>query len=462
MRWPNQKLIGVFHAAAEPSVKHLRCSVPDIVADMNQPLLQAQQPLTGVLHLPPDKSIAHRLALFAALSDGPCTIANFPESADPQSTLSCLRQLGVSVHRTLESEVTIVGQGLYGLQPPASPIDCGNSGTTMRLLCGILAGQEFPSTLTGDDSLRMRPMERIERPLRMMGADISLEDGHAPIAVRPVHGLKGITYAPPVASAQVKSCILLAGLYASGSTTVAESVPSRDHTERLLGLSTHHTEVASTATVEGGKRIKAFSARVPADFSAAAFFLVAASIVPGSEIHLPNVGLNPSRTGLIEVLRQMGASIDIAHYDNSGSEPVGDIICRSADLHAPAIDSRSIPNIIDELPIIAVAALCAKGRTEVRGASELRVKECDRIDAMVRNLRALGAAVEEFRSGFAITGGHPLRGTEVDSFGDHRIAMAMGVAGLICEGITTVRHADCVAVSFPGFWDSLVSVQGMI
>ncbi len=417
------------------------------------------QPLVGELRLPADKSIAHRLALFAAIADGPCTVDNYPASADPQSTLSCLRKLGVAIRRSAKTDLTIDGRGLHGLQAPSAPIDCGNSGTTMRLLSGILAGQRFSSTLTGDVSLNTRPMRRIADPLRLMGADISLMDGHAPITIRTRQELHGITYPLPVPSAQVKSCVLLAGLFASGTTTVIETLPSRDHTERLLDLTVQRENGRTAVMVESGRSIKPFAARVPADFSAAAFFLVAGSIVPGSDLYLPGVGINPSRTALLRVLRQMGAAIEVTHYTEAAPEPLADIRVRAAELRAPAITAGIIPNIIDEIPILAVAALRATGRTEIRNASELRVKECDRIDAIVRNLRALGAPVEEFPDGFAITGGSLLAGSTVDSFGDHRIAMAMGVAGLICPGVTTIRHANCVQVSFPGFWQSLDSVQ---
>ena len=411
--------------------------------------------LLGAVDLPADKSIAIRSALMAALSDGTSQIVNYPDSADPQSALSCLRQLGISIEKDENDILIVEGVGLDGLKAPAEPIDCGNSGTTMRLISGILAGQSFDSVLTGDASLNSRPMKRIANPLRTMGASVKLTDGLPPIHLKGNQPLKGITYELPMASAQVKSCVLLAGLYADGETTVVESKPSRDHTERMLGLSTVQMGEKRHISITKGRRIPAGTWAVPRDFSAAAFFLVAGAIIPHSEVRMNGVGINTSRSALLDVLRAMGANIFIENERTHAGEPIADLIIRSSILRGVKIAGDVIPVLIDEIPILTVAAAFAKGHTEIREAEELRVKETDRIDAMVKNMTALGAEVEEFQDGLAITGGKPLTGTEVLSFDDHRIAMAMGVAGLRAAGETCIKDAECASVSFPGFWDQL-------
>jgi 3-phosphoshikimate 1-carboxyvinyltransferase len=410
--------------------------------------------------LPADKSIAHRSALLAALGSGTSRIENFPDSADPQSTLDCIRTLGIAATRGEDGVLEVEGRGLNGLRPPSEPLDCGNSGTTMRLLSGVLAGQKFGSVLTGDESLRQRPMERIADPLKAMGARISLMEGHAPIRIRVARdGLEGIEYRLPVASAQVKSCVLLAGLFAQGRTTVIEPTPSRDHTERMLGLRVDEVGGVRELIVEEGHTIPATTWTVPGDFSAAAFFLVAGTLVPNSELTMTGVGLNPSRNALLEVLDDMGADITIDDERVEGAEPVGDITVRTARLSGTEVAGRLIPNLIDEIPIIAVAAACAEGTTEIRDAQELRVKETDRLHAMAENLKALGAEVTEREDGLVIEGNGPnLLGTTVRSYDDHRVAMAMGVAGLVAHGTTTVNDAECARVSFPGFWDELETV----
>lgn len=415
--------------------------------------------LNGTVVVPADKSVAHRAALFAALSTGRNTIRNFPSSADPQSTLSCLKQLGVSIRAKPHGLVEIDGVGKSGLKCPAEPLDCGNSGTTMRLLAGILAGMPFASSLTGDASLSQRPMERIARPLRAMGARVSLHDGKPPIRIEPVPSLSGISYALPVPSAQVKSCVLLAGLWAEETTTVVETIPSRDHTERMLKLKVELKQ--DGRHIHSGRNVRPVGsdATLPGDFSSAAFFLVAGSIVKDAHIDLPGVGLNPTRTGLLDALRSMGANIGLSNQRMSAGEPVGDITVRSAELKAIHLTGDQIPGLIDEVPILAVAATCANGRSTIRGAGELRVKECDRIAATVRTLRMLGADIEEFEDGLAVTGGFPLAGAEVESFHDHRIAMAMAVAGLVASGTTTIKGSDIASVSFPGFWDALESLR---
>lgn len=414
--------------------------------------------LQGTVELPADKSIAHRSALLSGLAEGTSEIHGYSDAADPASTLACLRQLGISWTREGDY-VRVEGRGLDGLRAAGEPIDCGNSGTTMRLLSGILAGQSFPSRLVGDESLTARPMERIADPLRRMNARVTLTDGHAPIDLGPSEHLTGITYRLPIPSAQVKSCVLLAGLFAEGPTIVVETTPSRDHTERMLGLPVEQVDDERHVRVPEGTTVSARTWRVPRDFSAAAFFLVAASIVPGSRLHCPDVGLNPTRNGLLTVLREMGADVEITDRRTVSGEPVGDLTVRHAELRGVTVDPDLIPNLIDEIPVLAVAGACAEGTLEVREAEELRVKETDRIDAVVTNLRDLGVDVEEFEDGFVVHGGDPLRAGTLKSYGDHRMAMAMGVAALVAEGSSTVAGADSAEVSFPRFWKELERVR---
>jgi len=421
--------------------------------------IQPADALVGVVDLPADKSIAHRSALFSAIADGSSRIVGFPNAADPQSTLSCVRALGVRVEQD-DDALVIHGQGLRGLRTPDGPLDCGNSGTTMRLLSGILAGQSFASRMIGDASLSVRPMGRIMDPLRQMGARLSGEDGHAPLSISPVEGaLTPIQYRLPVASAQVKSCVLLAGLYADGESSVIESEASRDHTERMLGLSRIQMGDDSIISVTGGQAPSARMWSIPGDFSAAAFMLVAASILDGSLIRMPRVGLNPTRTGLLDVLRAMGGDIRIENERDVSGEPIGDIIVKSAPLSGIRVDGDVIPNLIDEIPILAVAGAFADGAMEIRGAAELRHKESDRITAVVEGLRAMGADVEEFEDGLAVTGGNGLNGAEITTHHDHRIAMAFAIAGLAASGSTLIRDASIADVSFPGFYDTLDSLR---
>lgn len=425
----------------------------------NLAVISPAERVEGSVELPPDKSIAQRTAIFSALGDGVSTIRNYPTSADPQSALSCFRQLGIAIESDGDV-VRVEGQGLDGLRAPTEAVDCGNSGTTMRLLCGVLAAQPFGSTLVGDESLSRRPMSRIALPLREMGAEITLTNGHPPIEIRGEQSLHGITYRLPVASAQVKSCVLLAGLYAAGSTTVVETEPSRDHTERMLGLTTLEAAGERHIVVKQGHRIPAWDWVVPRDFSAAAFFMVAGAVAKEGEIRLDRVGLNPTRNALIGVLRAMGADIDVSNEGEDGGEPVGDIMVKPSALTGIKVSGDLIPILIDEIPVLAVAGALADGRLEIRDARELRVKETDRIRATVDNLRLMGAEVEEFEDGLAVRGGSALRGAEVESFGDHRMAMAMAVAGLSAEGETVIRGASCASVSFPTFWDQLGAVAG--
>ncbi len=425
----------------------------------NQTLKRATHAI-GKVELPGDKSIAHRAAIFAALSEGRCEIVNFPDSGDPRSTLECLRQLGVEIEEG-DRSIVVHGVGLQGFRAPQGPLNCGNSGTTMRLLTGVLVGQPFSAELVGDPSLSSRPMERIAAPLRSMGARITLEEGHPPVRIEGTREpLKPIEYSLPVASAQVKSAVLLAGLYADGETAVIESAPTRDHTERMLRLETVSIGKEHRITVTGGRKIPSRTWAIPRDFSAAAFFLVAGAITPNADLMINGVGLNPSRAAALDVLTAMGARIDVSRERTYGGEPIADLRVRSSALVGVRIAGATVPNLIDEIPILAVAAARADGVSNIRDASELRVKESDRIAWIVKNLRALGSNVEEHDDGMTIHGGAAWKARPVDSAGDHRLAMAMGVAALVAEGHTTIRDADCAEVSFPGFWEQLRSVTG--
>ena len=412
--------------------------------------------LAGTVVLPADKSVAHRAAILAALAPGRSEIVGFSDAADPQSTLACLRALGIETETGEDGRLIVHGGTL---RAPDGPLDCGNSGTTMRLLMGVLAGQPFESVLTGDASLSGRPMARVADPLRAMGADIELTDGHAPVTIRPAR-LTGASYRLPVASAQVKSAVLLAGMFAAGRTTVVEPVPTRDHTERMLGLGSVVIGGARHVSVEGGARPAAGLRVVPRDVSAAAFFLVAGSTAEAAVIQMNAVGVNPTRSAVIDVLRAMGADIRLANERDRGGEPIADVRVNAppAGLSGVEIAGAIVPNLIDEIPVLAVAAAFAEGRTVIRDAAELRVKETDRIAATAAFLRAMGADVEERPDGLVITGGRRLVGATVDARGDHRIAMAAAIAALGATGPTTITGAEAAAVSFPGFWDALDGV----
>lgn len=416
--------------------------------------------LRGELLLPPDKSISHRAIMFASIAKGRSRIRNFLKAEDPLSTLNAFRILGIEVFEEDGSEVLISGKGLFGLKEPFDVIDCGNSGTTVRLITGILAGNPFFSTLTGDDSLRKRPMARVVVPLRAMGANITGRAGDTclPIAVKG-GGLKAFHYDMPVASAQVKSCLILAGLYADGITSLTEPFKSRDHTEKMLASMGADIETGGTGRpikIRGGAELNAIDMTVPSDFSSAAFFIAAALIVPGSELLIRNVGVNPTRTGLIDAVKEMGAGVELLNRREISGEPVADLYCKSAGrLNAISINKEGIPAIIDEFPILCILAAQAEGITEIRGAEELRVKESDRISAMASELRKLGAEVEEYTDGLAIKGKAVLKGGSVESHGDHRIAMSMAVAALVAEGTTVINNASCVDISFPGFFEQL-------
>ena len=392
--------------------------------------------------------------MLSSIARGQGIVRNFLRAHDTESTLRAFRTLGVEIEDTGDT-LLIQGKGLYGLREAADVIDCGNSGTTMRLLAGILSATPFFSVLTGDSSLRSRPMKRVIKPLSLMGARISGRDGNrfAPLAINGGN-LTPISYNMPIASAQVKSSVLLAGLYTDGITVVKEPMKSRDHTERMLpSFGADLTVEGLTATVRGGRELSAQDITIPGDFSSAAFFMVAAIVIPGAEVLLKNVGMNPTRTGLISVLQNMGADITIDHMRSVSGEPVADIICRgSRGLKATSITAEAVPSLIDEFPILCVAAARAEGTTVIRGAEELRVKESDRITAMATELAKMGIPVEEHPDGLNITGVDTIRGADVYSHGDHRIAMSLAVAGLTASGGTTIGGADAVAISFPSFF----------
>jgi 3-phosphoshikimate 1-carboxyvinyltransferase len=396
--------------------------------------------------------------MLAAIAEGKTRVSNFATSADCASTVECFRPVGVEIH-TNGNELAITGLGKSGLRAAIGPLDCGNSGTTMRLMAGILAGQPFESILTGDESLRRRPMGRIIDPLSKMGAEVASTGGTAPITLRGGGRLNGIRYEPPVASAQVKSCTLLAGLYANGTTTVVEPVPTRDHTERMLRGFGVDVEVNNNEiSVSGDAKLTGVEISVPGDISSAAFFMVAAACLPGSSLTLRRVGINPTRAALIDVLRNFGGNIEIVNRDHAAGEPVADIVVAGG-LGNPQPDcnilrGNVIANLIDELPVLAILGSQLHDGLEVRDARELRVKESDRIRSVVINLRKMGADVEEFDDGFRINRSR-LKGAVIDSFGDHRIAMAFAVAGILATGETEIKDAECAAVSYPDFYEEL-------
>ena len=414
--------------------------------------------LAGRLRVPGDKSISHRAVMLGALADGVTEVTGFLEGADCLATMGAFRAMGVRIEGPEGGRLVIEGVGMEGLRPPPGPLDLGNSGTSMRLLAGLLAGQPFDTVLTGDASLSRRPMRRVTEPLARMGARIeTTPEGTAPLRIHGNPHLRGIDHRSPVASAQVKSAVLLAGLYAEGRTCVTEPAPTRDHTERMLagfGWPVAREPARLRVCLEGGHRLRATAVDVPADLSSAAFFLVGASIAPGSDVELEHVGLNPTRTGVIEILRRMGADLEVTPEGEAGGEPVGRIRVRAARLRGIEIPAGLVPLAIDEFPALFVAAACAEGRTVLSGAEELRVKESDRIQAMAEGLRALGVAAEPRPDGIAIEGVGPggrLGGGTVESHGDHRIAMAFAMAALRAEGPVTIRDCTNVATSFPGF-----------
>jgi 3-phosphoshikimate 1-carboxyvinyltransferase len=413
--------------------------------------------LQGSITLPPDKSISHRAAMFAAIAEGESVITNYSDAADPQSTLSCLRQLGVSVKQN-NGTVTIQGAGRTGLQKPDADLDCGNSGTTMRLLAGILAGAGIKSKLVGDHSLSSRTMERIITPLTRMGAVIRGRNGNfAPLEIGRGNGLRGMRYPLPIASAQLKSAVLLAGLFSDSDTEVIETVPSRDHTERLLNLPTEAYGTGKIIRSSRSHTLPRQNYRVPGDFSAAAFWLVAGSIHPDAEIVLKGIGLNPSRTAALQILQEMGADIEIDILGEDTTEPTGNVTVRSSQLRAVKLDPSLVPNCIDELPVLMVAMCFAEGRSEIDGAEELRHKETDRLRAMASLLQAAGEKFEEKKDGIIIhgKGNHHPKAAEFQSEHDHRIAMAGGVLALMGAGTSRIIDAEATNISYPEFWSDL-------
>ena len=422
--------------------------------------------ISGNIDLPGDKSISHRSAMIAALAEGETRIENFAASADCASTLACIENLGVEVERD-GSTIVVKGVGKSGFTKPPEPLNCGNSGTTMRLLSGILAGQNFESVLVGDESLQKRPMKRVIEPLAKMGAVIYSDEGKSPLTIAGKRPLVAIEYQPPVASAQIKSCVLLAGLYADGKTSVVEPVQTRDHTERMLrwfGVDVESDEVepGTKISVSGDATLTARDFVVPSDISSAAFFMVAAACLSGSDITMPNVGLNPSRRAIFDVLQTLGANLEILESDEKCNEPVAVIrVCgglrQSDTLPPPVLRGSIIANLIDEIPVLAILGTQLNGGLEIRDAAELRVKESDRIAAVVENLKRMGANVSEFPDGFRVETSK-LKSAVIDSFGDHRIAMAFAIAGIIASGETEIIGAECADISFPGFFETLASV----
>lgn len=416
--------------------------------------------LKGTFQVPGDKSISHRSVMFGALAMGTTQVTNFLEGADCLSTISCFRSMGIQIEHTPGlTNVLIHGKGLHGLKKPEGILDVGNSGTTMRLMSGILSGQSFESTMNGDSSIQKRPMGRVIDPLSQMGAVIhSIPGGGlAPLTISPAKGgLHGINYLSKVASAQVKSAILLAGLYADSKTSVTEPYVSRNHTEIMLKrMGADIRSENTTVTILPGAKLTGDTIEVPGDISSAAYFIAAGLLVPGSEILIENVGINSTRDGILRVIKAMGADFEILNIRNTDSETAGDILIRYSELKAVEIGGDLIPTLIDEIPVIAVMACFAKGTTVIKDASELKVKESNRIDVMVKNLSIMGADITATEDGMIITGGKPLTGATIDSMEDHRIAMSFAIAGLLSDGETTIKNANCVNISYPNFYKDL-------
>lgn len=421
--------------------------------------LKTSAPLRGAITVPGDKSISHRAVMFGALAKGTTRITGFLMGEDCLSTIDCFRKMGVAIE-VEDDAVTVHGVGLHGLRQPEDTLYTGNSGTTTRLLCGLLAGQDFSCTISGDASIQKRPMGRVITPLREMGAQITgVQDNFCPLTLGG-GALHGITYSLPVASAQLKSAVLLAGLYADSPTTVIEPAPSRDHTERMLrDLGVTVVTSGNIITLTPPTELVARDVAVPADISSAAFFLVAGAIVPGSELTIRNVGINPTRTGILDTLREMGADIEQTNV-RGNAEPVCDLTVRHSQLHGITIGGDVIPRLIDELPVLAVAAAFAQGETIIRDAQELKVKESNRIAAMVSELTKAGADVEETEDGMIIRGGKPLHSAQFATYKDHRIAMSMAVCALSCSGESEILDPDVVAISYPDFFTTLTHLGG--
>ena len=424
--------------------------------------------LHGEIEIPGDKSISHRSVMFGALAKGTTEITHFLQGADCLSTIGCFRAMGIEIENTPE-KILVHGRGLHGLTAPAGTLDVGNSGTTTRLISGILSGQPFATTLSGDASLNSRPMKRIMEPLSLMGADIQSQNGNGCAPLQINHHLnpgshpelKHIHYRSRVASAQVKSAVLLAGLYADGVTEVTEPTLSRNHTELMLNgfganvITINHDDGSATASIQPCEELFARQIQVPGDISSAAYFIAAGLLVPNSELLIRNVGINPTRAGLLEVCRAMGADITYVNQTSASGEPTADLLVRSSSLHGTTVEGAIIPTLIDEIPIIAVMAAFAEGTTVIKDAAELKVKETDRIKTTTEALLAMGADVVPTEDGMIIHGGNPLHGTDINSYLDHRIAMAFSIAGLAAAGTTTIQDSRCVDVSYPEFYKSL-------
>ena len=420
-------------------------------------VLEKISKLRGNIAVPGDKSISHRSLILGSIAQGETRIYNFLNSLDCLRTLGCMQALGGKIELDEDNSVKIKGKGLYGLKEPKDILNVGNSGTTIRLLAGLLSGQDFYSILNGDASIRKRPMKRVVEPLRLMGADIwGRKDGQfAPLSVRG-NKLNPLHYTLPVASAQVKTALLLAGLYTTGGTIIKEPLPTRDHTERMLEIMEADIKISPPEVkVMGGKELKGADIFIPGDISSAAYFIVAASILKGSQITFKQVGVNPTRTGIIEILKKMGAKIDILNYQIKSNEPQADLKIEYSKLKRIEIGKEGVPFLIDELPLIAVVATQVQGKTVVSGARELRVKETDRIKAIVSELKKMGADIEEREDGFAVNGPTRLQGAVCESYNDHRIAMSLAVAALLAEGKTVIQSSECIDISFPGFEKTL-------
>jgi len=416
-------------------------------------VLEKVNKLKGNIFVPGDKSISHRSLILGSIAQGETRIYNFLNSLDCLNTLECMRALGVEIKSVSNDSLTIKGKGLYGLQESKVILDVGNSGTTIRLLTGLLSGQNFYSVLNGDNSIKKRPMKRVIQPLRLMGAEIwGREDGHfAPLSIKGSQ-LNRFQYTLPVASAQVKSALLLAGLYTTGETVISEPLSSRDHTERMLEIMQADIKIAPPEIkIKGGTELKSTDIFIPGDISSAAYFIAAASILRDSQIIIKQVGVNPTRTGVIEILKKMGTKIDILDYQIKSNEPRADLKIEYSELKGIEIKEEIVPLLIDELPLIAVVATQAHGKTLVSGARELRVKESDRIKAIVSELKKMGADIEEKEDGFVVNGPTSLQGAVCESYHDHRIAMSLVVAALLAEGKTVIRNSECIDISFPGF-----------
>ncbi|MBU4350301.1 3-phosphoshikimate 1-carboxyvinyltransferase [bacterium] len=413
--------------------------------------------LKGNISVPGDKSISHRSLILGSIAQGETRIYNFLNSLDCLKTLECMQALGAKIELGKDNSVKIKGKGLCGLQEPKDILDVGNSGTTIRLLTGLLSGQDFYSVLCGDASIRKRPMKRVVEPLRLMGADIwGRKDGQfTPLSVRG-NKLNPLHYTLPVASAQVKTALLLAGLYTTGETVVKEPLPARDHTERMLKIMQADIKIsAPEIKLMGGKELKGTDIFIPGDISSAAYFIATASVLKGSQITIKQAGVNPTRTGIIEILNKMGAKIDTLNYQIKSNEPQADLKIEYSDLKSVEIKEEMVPFLIDELPLIAVVASQAQGKTVVSGAKELRVKETDRIKAIVSELKKMGVDIKEKEDGFIVEGPCKLKGAVCESYNDHRIAMSLAVAALLAEGKTVIKNSECIDISFPGFEKTL-------